>query len=97
MALAAVRSKAMILRLFIHCLLLLPLFVGFFCVGSMFCYVVLSVLSCFAINPLGKRVMTYSSMCVVVTFPGHIHLLFGLTSLKENVMLKPGKGYSQYL
>ena len=31
MALAAVRSKAMILRLFIHCLLLLPLSVGFLC------------------------------------------------------------------
>ena len=43
-ALAAVRSKVVVLLLFIHCLLLLPLVVGV-CVGSLFCCEVLIVLS----------------------------------------------------
>ena len=40
--------------LFIHCLLLLPLFVGF-CVKSLFCYAVLCALFSFTIISLGKR------------------------------------------
>ena len=49
MASAAVRSKAPVLLLFIHCLLLLPLLVR-----SSFCFAVL-VLSSFEIVTLGKR------------------------------------------
>ena len=40
--------------LFIDCLLLLPLFLGF-SAGSLFCFAVLCVLSSFAIISLGKR------------------------------------------
>ena len=40
--------------LLIHCLSLLPLFVGF-CVWSLFCYAVLSALSSFAFHMTGKR------------------------------------------
>ena len=47
-----VRFKAMVLMLLIHCLLLIPKFVGF-CDWSLFCYVVLSVLSSFAFILLG--------------------------------------------
>ena len=43
MASAAVHSKAMVLFLLIHCLLLLPLFQDF-CVWSLFCYAALSTL-----------------------------------------------------
>ena len=50
MASAAVRSKAPVLLLFIHCLLLLPLLVR-----SSFCFAVLCVLSTFEIVTLGKR------------------------------------------
>ena len=45
---------AVVLMLFIHCLLLLPLFCGF-CVRFLFCFAVLCVLSSFAIISLGKR------------------------------------------
>ena len=51
---AAVRSKAVVLLLFIHCLLLLPLFVGF-CVGSLFFCAVLCVLSSFCHHPAGEE------------------------------------------
>ena len=44
---AAVRSKAVVLFLLIYCLMCFPLFVGF-CV-CLFCYVLLCVLSSFAI------------------------------------------------
>ena len=51
---AAVRSNAMILLLLlIHCLLLLPLFVGTLCL-SLFCYVVLRDIPIFAIILLKK-------------------------------------------
>ena len=63
---AAVRSKAVVLLLFIPCLLFLPLFVGF-CVGSLFSCSVLCVLSSFAITQLGKRelVALLVSKCVL--------------------------------
>ena len=52
----AVGSKAVVMLLLIHCLLLLPLCVGFLClVISVFCYAVLSVPSSFAIILLRKR------------------------------------------
>ena len=55
MAQAAVRSMAAVLLLFIHCLLLPPLFVGVgVCAWPSFSYAVLSVLSSFAII-IGKR------------------------------------------
>ena len=53
MAQAAVCSKAVVLLLLIHCLLLLPMW-GF-CVCSMFCCAVLCFLSSFAIVYMGKR------------------------------------------
>ena len=52
MASAVVRFKVAVLLLLIHCLLLLPLFVG---VWSMFCIVVFSVLSSFAIILMKQR------------------------------------------
>ena len=52
--LAIVHSKSVVLLLLIHCLLLLPLFVGF-CVLSLFCNALLSFLSSFVIIPLRKR------------------------------------------
>ena len=48
---SAVRSKAVILLLLIHCLLLLPLW-GFF-VCSLFCNAILCVLTSFAIKRVG--------------------------------------------
>ena len=51
--LAAVRSKVVVLLLLIHCLLLLHLFVEIL-FWSLYCCVVLCVLSSFAISPLGK-------------------------------------------
>ena len=47
--------KAVIHLVFIHCLLLLPLFVLFFCVGSLFCGVIFGDLSSLAIKMLRKR------------------------------------------
>ena len=55
MILAAVPSKAVILLLFIQCLLLLPLFVGVISVSSLLCFAVFCVLSSFAIISMGKR------------------------------------------
>ena len=40
---AAVHSKAVVLLLFIHCLLLLPMMVLFLCVRSLLCFAVLCV------------------------------------------------------
>ena len=48
-------SKAMVLLLFIHCLLLLPLFVVIFIRSLFFYYAVLCVLSSFVIISVGKR------------------------------------------
>ena len=58
MASDAVHSKAVVPLLLIPCLLLLSLFVGF-CVWSLFCNIVLSVLSSFnfAIISLRKRAL----------------------------------------
>ena len=53
LALAAVRSKAVILLLFIYCLLFLPFFCGSSMLGP--CFAVLCVGSSFAIILLGKR------------------------------------------
>ena len=53
MALAAVSYKAIVILLLIHCLLLLPMFVKVLC-WFLFCYVVLSVMSCFAIVSVRK-------------------------------------------
>ena len=54
---AIVGSKAVVLLLFIHCLLLLPLFVGGGggCVSCLFCNALLCVLSSFQIISLRKR------------------------------------------
>ena len=51
MAPPVVCSNAMVLLLFIYCLLLLPLF----SVRSLFCFAVRCVFSCFIIISLGKR------------------------------------------
>ena len=53
MALATVRSTALVI-LFINHLLLLPLLV-WFSIRSLFCFAVLCVVSIFAIISLGKR------------------------------------------
>ena len=53
-ALAAVRSKSVVLLLLIHYLMLLPLFCVFFLLWSLFCCAVLSVVTSFAILSLGK-------------------------------------------
>ena len=58
----AVRSKAVVMPLFIQCLLLLPLFVG---IKSLFCFAVRCVLSSFAIIPLGKRELVALLFCVL--------------------------------
>ena len=50
---AAARTKAVVLLLLIHSLLLLSLFLGG-CVWSLFCCAVFSVISSFAIILLGK-------------------------------------------
>ena len=56
MAAAAFRSKAVVMWLFIRCLLLLPLFVGFLCmVIDLLCSTLCYVLSEFAIISLGKK------------------------------------------
>ena len=52
-ALATVRSKAVVLLLLIYCLMQFPLFVGIQCL-SLFCYASLCVLSSFAIILKGK-------------------------------------------
>ena len=52
---AAVRSKAVVLLLFIHCLLLPPWFCGDCEFWSLLCYAVLSVVTSFAIILLGRR------------------------------------------
>ena len=54
MALAAVHSKVLALLLVLHCLLLLPLFVGFLCLTLVF-YAILSVISSFTIILIRKR------------------------------------------
>ena len=63
----AVHSKAIVLLLFSHGLLLFPLSGG--CVWSMFCYAVLCVLSSFAFILLGKRelvaLLLWDSECQV--------------------------------
>ena len=53
-ALAAVRSKSVVLLLLIQYLLLLPLFCVLFLLWSLFCCAVPSVVSSFAILSLGK-------------------------------------------
>ena len=53
MASGAVRSKAVVLSLFIHCLLSLPLLWGF-SVRSLYCFAALCILSSFANISLGK-------------------------------------------
>ena len=61
---ASVHSKMGALMLFIHCLLLLPLFVDV-CVRSLFCFAVLCCLSSFAIIPLGQRELVALLFCVL--------------------------------
>ena len=51
----AVRFQAVILLLLVYCLLLPPIGLWEFCVWSLFCCVVLSVVSSCAIISLGKR------------------------------------------
>ena len=55
------------LLLFIHCFLLLPLCVGFFSVGSLFCDVVLSALSSFVIISLRKRDLVALTLYSIIT------------------------------
>ena len=56
MARAAARSKAVAVLLLIHCLLLLPLFVGTLnLVRALICYALLSVISSFGMIFLMKR------------------------------------------
>ena len=67
---AAVRSKAVVLLLFIHCLLLLPLFVGF-CFGSLFFVQYFVSFLVFAIIPLVKKELVALLSCqprVTVTY-----------------------------
>ena len=93
MASSIVCSKAVVPLLFIHCLLLLPLFVGVYC-----CFAIVFVLSSFAIISQGKRELV-ALVCsefrvasvlwiflavqwvglshVDVALPGHTHLPFG--------------------
>ena len=54
MAQAAVRSKAVVLLLFVYCLMHFPLFVGVLCL-SLFCYALRCVHSSFAIILKRKR------------------------------------------
>ena len=61
---ASVHSKAGALMLFIHCLLLLPLFVDV-CARSLFCFAELCGLSSFAIIPLGQRELVTLLFCVL--------------------------------
>ena len=67
-----------------------PLFVGF-CVCSLFCYALLSILSSFAIILTGKRelvallqmatVLLTVLWYVIVVFPDHSHLLLAMIFL----------------
>ena len=66
MAEATVRSKAVVLLLFIQWLLLLPLIV-FVCVLSSFCNAILSICSSFAIISLRKR--GKAGPKVIILFP----------------------------
>ena len=54
MAWAAVRSKVVVLLLLNYCFMYLSLFVGILC-WSLFCYVLIYVLSSFAIILMRKR------------------------------------------
>ena len=69
-------SKAMVQLLLIHCLLSLPLFVGV-CVWSLFCCLVLSVLSSFTIISLRKRelaaLLNYMWLLVFCVFSSRCH------------------------
>ena len=78
MALPAVRSKVVILELFIYCLLLLPLFVSFSFSGSLFGGVIRGILSGFAIILLRKRelvALCCVCLCSVAPPNGAIHVL----------------------
>ena len=67
-ALAAVRSKAMVLLLLIYCLMYFPLFVGALCL-YLFCYALLCVHSSLAIILKRKRklvaLLLLSYRCIV--------------------------------
>ena len=62
---ACVRSKVVVLSLFIHCLLLLLLSVGF-SIRYMFCFAEFSILSSFAIISLGNRESWLLYFCCVM-------------------------------
>ena len=64
MAPAAVRSKAVIMLLLIHCISLLQFVLGF-CVWSLFCYVVISVSSSLAMILLRKQELCCFALIVV--------------------------------
>ena len=54
MALAAAHSKVVVRLLFVHCVLLLSLFVGVWYIGSLFYFAVYCGLSGFASSPRGR-------------------------------------------
>ena len=60
MALAAVLSKAVVQLLFVHCVLLLSLFVGVWYIGCLFYFAVYCGLSGFAIISQGKSELVAS-------------------------------------
>ena len=105
MALPAVCSKVKGLLLFIHCLVLLPLFDGVY----FSCFVVQYFVS-FPVLQLSHwereswsfyfccadvillclflKVLWVDMQCVSVTFPGHTHLLFGMTVICTSILFK---------
>ena len=108
MALLAVRSKAVVLLLLIHCLMFFPLFVGILCL-SLFCYALFCVLSSFAIISKRKRnlvallLLSYRSMyCYYKCSVALVHSAVGWSAVYDQgrsqaEAMKPGLQYHMCL
>ena len=94
MALVAVRSKAAVLLLLIHCLVLLQLF------WSLLCYAVLSVFSSFAIILMRKRelvaLLKLSSCCLVTVCVMWLFLMVSWVGMQCMTVVIPGHTYLPY-
>ena len=75
MASAAVHSKAVVQLLFVHCVLLLSLFVGVWYIGHLFYFAVYCGLSGFAIISQGKSELVASPFFLFFSFGCHIAVI----------------------
>ena len=92
MAQAAVRSKAVVLLLLIHCILYLTLSVGVLC-WSLFCYALLCVIFSFAIILTRKSglvaLLQLSSWCLVTVNVLWLYLMVQWVGLQCVIVVFP--------